>query len=226
MRIKSLLLGDLLFQWKYGFYFLYFFIGIFYCILLRLLPPSWTVKASTIIIFSDPSAIGLFFIGAILLLEKNQRVLDSLSISPIKVHEYIIAKVLSLGTISTLMGLVLSLVAGSQNLRLILLGTFLGSALFTLLGIMIASGINSLNQFILYTIPALLLMFLPPLVFLFVPDYIVLWLHPGTLILSLISGNSSNLPFTIVLLSAWIALFYFLACKYAEKMFRRLGGAF
>lgn len=141
-------------------------------------------------------------------------------------HEYIIAKVLSLGTISTLMGLVLSLVAGSQNLRLILLGTFLGSALFTLLGIMIASGINSLNQFILYTIPALLLMFLPPLVFLFVPDYIVLWLHPSTLVLSLISGNSSNLPFTIVLLSAWIALFYFLACKYAEKMFRRLGGAF
>ena len=87
--------------------------------------------------------------GEIILLEKSQRVLNSLAVSPVKVSEYILSKVLSLGLISTVVGIILAVVAGSENILLVALGTFLGSALISLLGLILASKINSLNQFIL-----------------------------------------------------------------------------
>lgn len=72
MRFKKLFLWDLRFQAKYGFYFLYTVLTVIYVTVLFALPESWQEKAAAILIFSDPAAMGLFFMGAIVLLEKSQ----------------------------------------------------------------------------------------------------------------------------------------------------------
>jgi len=133
MRFLGLFLGDIRFGWKYGFYLLYAIITFLYILVLAFIPISWKNTVTTIIIFSDPATFGLMFIGAIILLEKSQRVLNSIAVSPVKTSEYIVSKVLSLGIISTIVALLLTLVAGRENLFLVLLGTFLGSVVFTLL---------------------------------------------------------------------------------------------
>ena len=153
MKLKGLLLGDISFQVKYGFYFLYAFITAIYIIILSFIPTEVKSKATAVIIFTDPATLGLFFMGAIVLFEKSQRVLSSFAVSPIKLWEYIFSKVISLSFISTLVGVIIGIVSGTHNLLWTVVGTFLGSVLFSLLGIIIATKVNSLNRFLIVTRP-------------------------------------------------------------------------
>ena len=78
MRLKNLVQKDIFFQWKYGFYYIYALISIIYICVLNSLPEAYKNDVSTVLVFSDPAAIGLFFMGAIILLEKSQRILNRL----------------------------------------------------------------------------------------------------------------------------------------------------
>lgn len=224
MRFLGLFLGDLRFGWKYGFYLLYAIISLVYIVVLAFIPVAWKDKAATIIIFSDPSAIGLLFIGAIILLEKSQRVLNSLAISPVKISEYILSKVLALGLVSTIVGLILAIVVGRENLLLVILGTFLGSVVFTLLGLALASNIESINQYIIVIIPALMLIMVPSLFYFFDIGKNYLWFHPGSIVIDLISGKTNNLAIHLAILALWIALFYVLAHRRITNMLKSIGG--
>ena len=46
-------------------------------------------------VISDPAAMGLFFMGAVILPEKSQRVTSFFAVSPLKAWEYVGAKVLA-----------------------------------------------------------------------------------------------------------------------------------
>ena len=51
---------------RYGFYFLYGFLTLLYVVLLLSFPQSWKEKIAAILIFSDPAAMGLLFMGAVI----------------------------------------------------------------------------------------------------------------------------------------------------------------
>lgn len=111
MRLRSLFLLDMRFQAKYGFYFLYAVLTIIYVIVLLAVPESWRENIAAILIFSDPASMGLFFMGAIVLLEKNQHTPCAFAVSPVRAEEYIAAKSGSLSVISLVVLLVLALTA-------------------------------------------------------------------------------------------------------------------
>lgn len=224
MRLKNLIIGDIRFQFKYGFYFIYLILTLIYIYIINILPDAWRGKAATIMIFSDPAAMGLFFMGAIVLLEKSERVLDSIAISPIKIGEYIISKVISLGLISTAVGIIIALAAGISNLFIVALGTFLGSAFFTLLGLIIAANTSSLNQFLAATVPVELLSFLPPMFYFFGYDKPYMLLHPGCIIIRFIGSNSDNMLLLFIVLLLWLMVSYLFVYNYIQKMFQSVGG--
>ena len=186
MRLRSLILWDIRFQARYGFYFLYAVLTAIYVAVLSAVPEGWREKAAAILIFSDPASMGLFFMGAIVLLEKSQRTPWALAVSPVRAAEYIAAKVMSLSAISLVVAAVLTAAAGvdaganagaygsagagafgSVDSYIVLFGTVLSSVVFTLLGIIIATRISSLNQFILWTVPMELVCFVPAILHLF-----------------------------------------------------------
>ena len=72
MRLRSLILWDIRFQARYGFYFLYAVLTAIYVAVLSAVPEGGREKATAILIFSDPASMGLFFMGAIVLLEKSR----------------------------------------------------------------------------------------------------------------------------------------------------------
>lgn len=162
MKLRRLVCGDIHFQWKYGFYFIYFVLTVIYVFGITALPDNWKHNAAAIMIYSDPAAMGLFFMGAIVLLEKSQKVLHAIAISPAKVSEYILAKVFSLMFISCVVALILGIAAGNRNLSGIIIGTALTSSIFTMLGIMAATKIANLNQFLIVIMPIEILCFVPP----------------------------------------------------------------
>lgn len=224
MRIINLIKGDVRFQFKYGFYFVYAVFTVVYISLIFVMPLSWRERAAAIMIFSDPAAMGIFFMGAIVLLEKSERVLNSIAVSPVKTGEYILSKVVSLLFISVLVGIAITLPVGSKNLYASVVGTALGSAFFTLCGLIVAANISSLNQFLTAAVPIEIISFLPPIMYLFGYDSMFMLLHPGCIIISLISGNSNNLFLFAAILCMWLVALYFIAHKYIQKMFQNAGG--
>lgn len=224
MRIMNLVKGDILFQRKYGFYFVYGLLTLLYIMVLVSLPIQMREKVTSILIYTDPAAMGLFFMGAIVLLEKSQRVINSIAVSPVKVSEYIISKVISLGVIATLVSVLISLSVGSKHIIQVTITTFLGSIIFSLIGLIVAAKTSSLNQFIIATVPFEIICFLPPMFYLFGFKNNLMLLHPGCLVIKLMDGENDFSILPILFLLCWILFIYYIANKIIAKMFRTVGG--
>lgn len=223
MRLRNLILGDMRFQKKCGFYFLYTVLTIFYVILILSLPALWKEKVIDILIFSDPAAMGLFFMGAIVLLEKSQRVPWAYAVSPIRPIEYILAKVISLGAIALVVAAILAFAAGEKQILLILLGTALASIVFTLLGIIVATKISSLNQFILFTVPIEILGFVPAVLSLFPIMPKVFEIYPSNVCMTLLRGKMPH-PLGMVFLLLLILILGKVTEHSVKNMFSHMGG--
>ncbi len=223
MRFIKLLLGDIRFQFKYGFYFMYVVFCVAYIWILLFFPAAWRQKAACMMIYSDPAALGLFFMGAIILLEKSERVLNALAVSPLTIMEYILSKVISLAAISTLVSLVLAIVAGSDNIPVILLSVVITSGIFTLLGLIIAAKINSLNQYLIATVPLEIICFVPPLIYLFYPADILRW-HPLNSSMRLINGSTNHTACDMMILILIFLILFLIAHRTTQKMWKTIGG--
>lgn len=224
MRLKHAVFGDIRFQWKYGFYLIYAVLCVIYIAILNSLPLSVKPQVTAILIFSDPAAMGLFFMGAIILLEKSQRVLNAVAVSPLRYSEYIYSKVLSLALISLLVAAAIGLAAGVHNLPFVLLGTLFSSIVFSLLGIIAATKIESLNQFMVVSVGIEIVCFIPPILAVIRPDWSILSLFPFDAAMRLIYGSSSNRLLDIMINLLLIAILYVISYKQVTKMFGRVGG--
>ena len=224
MRLGRLIRGDIHFQWKYGFYFIYFILTLLYVCAIAALPEHWKNNIAAIMIYSDPAAMGLFFMGAIVLLEKSQKVLNAMVVSPVKVSEYILSKTIALIAISSIIALILGLVSGSNHLSGIAAGTALPSAIFTMLGIIAATRISNLNQFLIVIMPIEIVCFVPPFVGLFVKLPDIFRFFPFTACINLITGKSILLSFDMVLVIATLIILYMVARRTVQRMWRTLGG--
>ena len=135
MRLLHAVLADIRFQIKQGFYLVYVIITAMYLIIMSFLPDDILAVALPLVVFSDPSVLGLFFIGGIILMEKGQGVLMVLVVSPLRTSEYILSKVISLAIVSVLAAFAITYFSHypTVNWWLLLLSTILTSGIFTLL---------------------------------------------------------------------------------------------
>lgn len=223
MRLKNLFLLDLRFQAKYGFYFLYAALTAIYIAVLFSLPQNGREKAAAVLIFSDPASMGLFFMGAIVLLEKNQHTPCALAVSPVRAAEYIAAKVSSLSAISLAVAAVLALAAKVDHLHIVLFGTLISSVIFTLFGIIAAAKTASLNQFILRTVPIEIVCFVPAVLHLFKVTPAWCGYYPVNICMDMISGHP---PSAIGFLSViTMTVILFVLSKYCViQMWDSMGG--
>ena len=224
MRIWSLLRGDIRFQYKYGFYLLYLVFSILYISLIFSLPQAWREKAAILMIFTDPAAMGHYFMGAIVLFEKSERVLGSIAVSPVDTYEYMLSKLLSIGVISVIVGFSIGFFSHAVNMTArFLVGIFLCSCLFSAVGLMVAAKSISLNGFIISTIPAELLINIPAIAWLFGwrPGWLLL--HPGVCLMELCENG--KYAFTaFIILALWTLFFALIANRSVKGMFREIGG--
>lgn len=224
MRLRYLFLWDMRFQAKYGFYLLYTILTVIYATALLAVPDSWQEKTAAILIFSDPTSMGLFFMGAIVLLEKNQHTPCAFAVSPVHTIEYIVAKIGSLSAISFVVAAMLALVANVSNLHIVMLGTIISSVIFTLLGIIIATKISSLNQFILWTIPIEVVCFVPAILHLFKITPAWFRYYPINVCMEMISGYAPSAIGIFIVMALTVILFVLSKCC-VLKMWSSMGGA-
>jgi fluoroquinolone transport system permease protein len=171
--------------------------------------------------------LGLIFIGAIVLFEKSERVLDSLAVSPIKTNEYVMSKAISLAVISTICGLLITLISGTKpaNYLLFVSGLFFGASLFTCIGLVCSTRISTLNQFLLLIIPIQMVVLLPVVIYQFWNSHPLWLLHPGCAVFKLISNGYEHAILAGVSLILWLVTAYLLAVKEVGKSIKSLGGS-
>lgn len=196
MRLLSTIRADIRFQFRQGFYLVYGLASALYIILLRILPPGWRDDAAILVVFTDSSILGAFFIGGIMLLERAQRIHSALFVTPLRVYEYMLGKMISLSILALIASLVI--VIGGTGIRLLnplfVLGVVGSSALFTLAGIIVATCAATVNQYLLMS-PIIGLPVLPSLLAYFgvlrSPAWVVLPTQPG---LAFMSSAARGLP--------------------------------
>lgn len=224
MRVLYLIIADIKFQWKYGFYFIYFILSLLYLFLLLSIPPQWIEMIRVLLIFTDPAALGLFMMGAIVLLEKSQRVHNALAISPITVSEYVLSKIISIAFISTLVAMFLGIGSEASHLFNIFLSTILTSTIFTLLALLIAIRITSLNQFILYVIPIEFICLTPAFLYFFKIGPSFLQFFPISSCLGIMGNLDINVYIAYMIIALSIGILFKLACLSTQQMWNRIGG--
>ena len=98
--LLTLIAHDARLQFRYGIYFAYAFVLVFYIAVLLYggaILPSWFAG---LIIFTDPSVLGFFFLGALMMLEKAENTRSALAIAPISAAHYFWAKSITLTAVS------------------------------------------------------------------------------------------------------------------------------
>ena len=98
-------------------------------------------KVLTLLILNDPAVIGLFFIGLIVIIEKNQEVLSALFVAPISLHVYLISRILALSIVCWLcaLGMGFAALGTSFNIVHFSAGVFGVSLLSCLAGLYMVS---------------------------------------------------------------------------------------
>ncbi|TVP97245.1 MAG: hypothetical protein EA374_00090 [Acholeplasmatales bacterium] len=219
MRWFNLLLGDIRFQYKYGFYFVYGVFTFMYVFVLLVVPESWRFYVALMMIFSDPTAMGLMFIGSIVHLEKDERTFHSIVVAPVTPLQYLLSKYVSLGLISLFVALVVGVVAGLiTHFVIFTLGIVLGAMLFTAIGLMLALNSRTLNRFMVTTVPIMVLLMIPGGMAVFGFTFRGFILHPGVAIVEVIAGGESKW-WALFILIGWLILCTFLCHREVKSAF-------
>jgi fluoroquinolone transport system permease protein len=224
MKLLNLIKGDIIIQYKYGFYYILLIFSFIYIITIKVVPADIQSTLSAILVFTDPTALGLIFMGAIIHFEISEKTINSIYISPISPFEYLLSKLLSVALLSTLMGILIGIFTGTvENYFSFIFGIYIGSLVFSALGVYLAFQTKSMNQFILSVIPSLIFIVLPGVAYIIGLKSVWLILHPGIAITELII-NGDNTIMAMCSLLIWICITILLALRIVNRRFKHESG--
>ncbi|BAS26788.1 fluoroquinolone export ABC transporter permease subunit [Limnochorda pilosa] len=189
-RFWTLVWQDVRFEVRHGMYTVYAVVCALYVLVLLSLSPAVREVAAPLLVFSDPAALGFFFVGGMVLLERKQDVLTGLFVTPLDPAEYVAAKATSLALLSVLAAyaIMLPLYGWAFNWYFLTAGVFFSSVLLTLVSIPFAMRAETLNEYFL-TAGASMAVVIPPVVEYFLESRnLLFYLFPTQASLVLIAG--------------------------------------
>lgn len=222
MRILSALKSDIVFQFKQGFYIIYVVISLLYMVALSWIPNTGLKFVVPIVVFSDPSVLGLFFIGGIIMLEKIQGVIQSIVVTPLTTREFVLSKVISLSIISVLAGVGITRFTYSEHVQwsILIIALLLTSSLFTLCGLVIGAKCKTVNQYLMKTVPVMLVLVIPCFSIIGFKYSYFLTLVPSVAALRLLIGAYWGMGgLEIFFLISYLLIINYCVLLYTEKVF-------
>jgi len=178
----------------------------------------------TLLIYNDPAIIGLFFIGLLILMEKDQQVMSAFQVSPINFHVYMLARIIPLSIIGWACALGMAIAVFWMDFDAIhfSLGVFSTCLMFCLVGLFMLGNTSEFLLFLLRSIPVLILMSLPLINYYELADIQLLKFFPieGPLQLILHSYgdklSSAELMINYASTLVWIMILYGLVYRYLK----------
>jgi len=218
--MKQLLKKEITLQWRQGFWLVYFVFTAIYVTVLLNLPEKNQMLVSLILILSDTTMLGIIFIGALVLLEKQQAVIQSLFVTPLEPSKYIWSKTISLSLIAVCMSILVYLPVWHFTVYTLLLLACVAftAGTFVLLGLGLSVRVDTINQYFGLMMGASMLLILPVVPYLLLEQHPVFLFLPYVASLDLMLGARESLPLwriflDIILLVAWGYIAYRFAIR-------------
>lgn len=214
-RLASTILTDLRLQWRQGFYYAAIFVAAVWIVVLRQFPEVTTKYLLPVFILDFVVINTYWFIAGLVLLEKNEGTLEAQLITPLRNHEYLASKVITLAIISLLeyFAIILLTLGFDFNPLPLILGIVVISAMYTLVGFITIARYDSLNEFILPGAFFTVIFTIPMIWYFGIWDHPILYLHPlqgGMLLLKAIWEPIETWQwiYSLVYTPIWIYLIY------------------
>jgi fluoroquinolone transport system permease protein len=217
---------DLLREWRYNIIAVALVVTAIYVALIRLLPLTEVMSGKLLVffIFNDPTALGMLFVGSLILFERADRTLYALAITPISTQTYLWSKNLTLTAIAIVCSLIMAYLGHGVSIRPLFLiaGVGLSSLLFTFIGMAVVASCRTFNEYILKVAAVLIPTALPFLNFFELTDTYWWYIVPTQASLKLMEASFypvSNVDIWYSLL--YLLLWVFISNVWAKRAFER-----
>lgn len=220
----KLLKYDLNIQMRSGYWTVYGVIALIYILIMINLPLNIRDEVAVALIYMDTSVLGLIFVGALVLLEKQQGVLKSLSVTPLSINKYLFSKAISLTILSSVISSILWIIPlwSFNGYEFILSGVLLSSIAFTLFGLGFAAGAETFNQFLARIFIGSMVFSLPVFPMVFLPNTGWLIFLPSNAALDLFIRVTKGTFSPLQLLDLFVLVIWILILRvFAAKQFKR-----
>jgi fluoroquinolone transport system permease protein len=223
-RLFATIRWDVALQLRNGFYAATLFITVFWALTLR------QVGALDLRWLLPPMVIGnlligtFFFIGALVLLEKGEGTLTAQVVTPLRIGEYLSAKVITLSALALAETIVLVFViAGWRfNALLLIAGVSLAAALYCLFGFVAVARYTAINEYLLPSGLYITALWIPLLAYMAQWRPALLYLHPMAAPLALVEAAfGAATPWPVIYGVAYSALWIVLLYYWGRRAFRR-----
>jgi fluoroquinolone transport system permease protein len=211
--MSELLKKEITLQWRQGFWLVYFILTAIYTVIQLNIPSEGRLIVSLFVIHSDTSMLGAIFMGALVLLEKQQNVIQALFVTPLSPASYIRAKTLSLSLIAITMSILVYLPTHTFTPYTLLLfaSIALTAAIFAMMGLGIAAGVSTVNGYFGNMIAVSLLIAIPIVPYMLLGRHAVFLILPFIASLDLMLGAVDPLPVWRIILDFTLLLGWGLA---------------
>lgn len=183
-RLLATIRRDVVLQVRYRLYAVSVFVVVVWGVLLGLLPVATRTDAAVVVptfVVFNLIVTTFYFVGALVLLEKDEGMLSTIVTTPLRDAEYLLSKTITLTALAIAETLLVVLLLFGVNFRweLLVAGTALLGALFVLAGFVAVARQDSLNGWLLPSVPVVLFLMLPLLAHFGLVDRRLFRLHPA-----------------------------------------------
>lgn len=224
-RLFSALVWEVLVQFRQNIFYAALFVAVLWSAVLYPIPDTGVVPVLVSVLFLDLSVFGFFFMAALYYLEKGDRVLEGLVVTPLRVVEYLTAKIGVLTALSVLVGagVTLTVYGVAINWGWYALAVVGMSVPISLLGFVLAARHNGINEFLMPGIFFLMVMQIPLLGYLGIWDSPLLYLIPSQPGMILLKAAFQGAPlWEIGYALLYLAALIFVGWRWAEQTFVRV----
>ena len=195
-RLAATVRLDLRLQWRNGFYYVVAFVLACWLVLLTRLPAIDWGYVLPAVVFGNLVMVNFYFIAGLVLLEKGEGTLEAQVVTPLADWQYIGSKTATLTALSLVEQVVIvwSAHGGGFAGGPLAAGIVLAAILYTLTGFVLVARYRSINEFMFPSVLFTAILSLPMLHYFGLWDSWLLYLHPFTAPLVLLSGAFRPMP--------------------------------
>jgi fluoroquinolone transport system permease protein len=186
-RLAATIAADVRLQFRNGFYFATAFVVVFSVLLLRWLPADAAMLMLPVVMLGNVLTNSFYFMSGLLLMERGEGTFVVQSITPLRDDEYLLSKTVTLTALSLIESLTIAAAVFGAGTWLVTMaaGVFLAAVLFCLVAVAVVVRYDSINEFLMPSVPVTCFLLLPVLGVLGVGPTAWYSLHPlrGALLL-------------------------------------------
>ncbi|MDE0102975.1 MAG: hypothetical protein OXN89_11395 [Bryobacterales bacterium] len=212
-RLAATLKLDLRLQLRNGFYYAVAFVLACWFVLLTRLPTVDWDYVLPVFVFGNLVMVNFYFVAGLVLLEKAEGSLEAQVVTPLASWEYLVSKTVSLTALSLVEQIIIVWSAYGMGFGggPLFSGIVLAAFLYTLTGFLLVARYESINEYLFPSVLFTVAISLPVVGYFGLWDTWLLYLHPFSAPLVLLTGAFRPIPpwqwvYGILYSAAWTGL--------------------